>query len=58
MFAACSMDGFIARSDGSIDWVAKWDPAEAGYYEFFESADGLVMGAKTYEQKLSLGEWR
>jgi dihydrofolate reductase len=57
MFAICSVNGFIAREDGSVDRLAQWDPVEAGYGEFFDSYDGLVMGAKTYDQILIKGDW-
>ena len=57
MYSACSVDGFIARENGSIDWLSKWDPAAAGYGEFFGTVDGIVMGAKTYDQILETGKW-
>lgn len=57
LYAACSVDGFIAREDGSADWLSQWDPSEAGYNDFVDSVEGLVMGAKTYEQVLTFGDW-
>jgi len=57
MYSACSVDGFIAREDGSVGWLSEYDPASAGYGEFFDSVDGLVMGAKTYEQVANSGKW-
>jgi dihydrofolate reductase len=57
LYAACSVDGYIARDDGSADWLSKWDPVEAGYNEFVDSVEGLVMGAKTYDQILTFGDW-
>lgn len=57
MYTACSIDGFIAREDGSIDWLSRWDPAAARYGEFFRTIDGLIMGAKTYDQILNTGKW-
>lgn len=57
MYSACSVDGFIAREDGSVDRLSGYDPASAWYGEFFDTVDGLVMGAKTYEQILTFGDW-
>lgn len=58
MFAACSVDGFIARHDHTVDWLVQWEPKKAGQKEFLHSVDGLVMGARTYDQLLSIGDWQ
>lgn len=61
VFIATSLDGFIARRNGAIDWLT--DPSNAnagedyGYKEFINSVDTLVMGRKTYELALTFGEW-
>lgn len=59
VFIATSVDGFIARKDGSIDWLG--NPEEGGedygYKEFFASVDTLVMGRNTYETVLGFGNW-
>ena len=62
VFIATSLDGFIAREDGSLDWLdaehAKIPEGEdCGFVEFMGSVDALVMGRKTYEQVLSFGKW-
>jgi dihydrofolate reductase len=62
VFIATSLDGFIARSDGSIDWLNEAnavvpDGEDCGYYEFISSVDVLVMGRNTFEQVLSFGDW-
>ena len=62
VFIATSLDGFIARVGGELDWL---DVANAtvpkgedcGYHAFMESIDVLIMGRKTYEQVLSFGKW-
>ncbi len=62
VFIATSLDGFIAREDGGLDWL---DAANAtvpegedcGYHTFMNSIDTLVMGRKTYEKVLSFGQW-
>ena len=61
VFIATSLDGFIARSDGAIDWLT--DPANVdasedyGYKAFIDSVDTLVVGRKTYELALTFKEW-
>lgn len=59
VYIAASVDGFIARRDGSIDWLG--DPEASGedygYKEFFASVDVLVMGRNTYETVLGFGGW-
>jgi dihydrofolate reductase len=70
VYIATSLDGFIARDDGGLDWLPGADPeavgggvedgSEAedyGYREFMDSVDVLVMGRKTYEKVLSFGIW-
>ncbi|MGP1385013.1 MAG: dihydrofolate reductase family protein [Thainema sp.] len=60
LYVATSLDGYIARSDGSLDWLPTPDEAqdEDSYTQFYETVDALVMGATTYEQVLGFGdEW-
>lgn len=60
VFIATSLDGFIAREDGAIDWLEQWSgesDEDYGYQAFMETVDILVMGRKTYEQVLTFGEW-
>jgi dihydrofolate reductase len=56
---AASLDGFIARADGSPDWLPV--PAEGGedygYEAFLKTVDTVVMGRKTYEQVRASGPW-
>jgi dihydrofolate reductase len=58
IFIATSLDGFIARDDGSIDWLSMVDsPAEDyGYEEINESADTIIMGRKTYDKLMELAD--
>ncbi|MGA7748602.1 MAG: dihydrofolate reductase family protein, partial [Gallionella sp.] len=58
VFIATSLDGFIAREDGSLDWLpAPSSEEDYGYTEFMARVDVLVMGRKTYETALGFGEW-
>jgi len=59
VFIACSLDGFIARPDGDVDWLtAASDGVEDyGYAGFIAGMDGLVMGRGSYEKVLSFGGW-
>jgi dihydrofolate reductase len=62
VFIATSLDGFIARKDGDIDWLMVANtrvPAgeDCGYQAFFDSVDALVMGRNTYELAASFESW-
>jgi dihydrofolate reductase len=59
LYLAMSLDGYIARTDGRVDWLptSENDDDDYGYEEFYSSVDALVMGATTYEQVLGFGEW-
>ncbi len=59
VFIAMSLDGFIARHDGDIDWLLQRDdPAEDhGYLSFIADKDVIVMGRGTYEKALSFDTW-
>lgn len=59
VFIATTLDGFIARPDGGIDWLSIVErPGEDyGYGRFFDSVDTLVVGRKTYETALGFARW-
>lgn len=61
VFIAISLDGFIARPDGGIDWLENPSDSIAGedygYQAFFASVDALLMGRKSYEKVLTFGSW-
>ncbi len=59
VFIATSLDGFIARPDGDIDWLLlRDDPTEDhGYSDFIADKDVIVMGRGSYEKVLTFDTW-
>ena len=57
VFIAVSLDGFIARADGSLDWLDPFHGEEHGYDAFFADVDALVIGRGTYDTVLAFPEW-
>jgi len=59
VFIAASLDGFIARADGSIDWLSlvEHEGEDYGYRAFLDSVDTIVVGRSTYELALGFEPW-
>ncbi len=62
VYIAASLDCFIARVDGDLDWLDEAnamvpDGEDCGFSEFMSSVDTLLMGRNTYEKVLSFGVW-
>ena len=59
LYIACTLDGYIARKDGSIDWLKKYEGGsdDYGYSKFYSQIDVVVMGSKTYKQVLTFGDF-
>ncbi len=66
LYIASSIDGYIATSEGSVDWLNNFSlnsnengegGEDYGYSEYYESVDALIIGRKTFEQVLSFGEY-
>ena len=57
VYIAQSLDGFIAKPDGDIQWlsIVEKEGEDYGYNAFVESVDTVFMGRKTYEKVLSFG---
>jgi dihydrofolate reductase len=56
VFVGASVDGFIARTNGGLDWLPE-DAEPHGYEEFIAGIDALVIGRKTFETVLAFPEW-
>ena len=59
VYVGTSLDGFISRKDGDIDWLVKYQNKEVheSYNEFISRIDAMVIGRGTYEKVLSFPEW-
>ncbi|MGO2658242.1 dihydrofolate reductase family protein [Mycetocola reblochoni] len=67
VFIGVSLDGYIARPDGSIDWLTEPPAAEHAVIDssrhaetwetFFPSVDTLVMGRGTYDTVAAFPDW-
>lgn len=60
VYIAVSLDGYIAKKDGGIDWLTEipnTDNSDFGYYDFIKRIDAIVMGRKTYELILTFKAW-
>jgi dihydrofolate reductase len=57
VFIATSLDGFIARPDGGLDWLPADGGEPHGYDEFIATVDAIVMGRKTFETVLAFDAW-
>ena len=57
VFVGTSVDGFIARPNGALDFLPEGGGEPHGYSEFIASVDALVIGRKTFETVLAFDEW-
>jgi dihydrofolate reductase len=59
VYIATSLDGYIARSNGDIDWLPPINPdgEDYGYGEFIRTIDVIVMGRKSFEKVQSFNPW-
>jgi dihydrofolate reductase len=55
---AVTLDGYVARRDGSVDYLEKYPIAEFDFAGFVETIGALIMGSTTYKQTIGWGwEW-
>jgi dihydrofolate reductase len=59
VYIAASMDGFIARQNGDLDWLPAGEEGgdDFGYTDFMSTIDHIVMGRNTFEKLLTFGAW-
>jgi dihydrofolate reductase len=57
VFVGTSLDGFIARANGELDWLPAGGGESHGYDEFIPDVDAIVIGRKTFETVLTFAEW-
>ena len=57
VFVGTSVDGFIARPNGDLDFLPEGGGEPHGYDEFMASVDALVIGRKTFEKVLTFETW-
>jgi dihydrofolate reductase len=57
VFVGASVDGFIARPDGGLDFLDAGGNEAHGYEEFIATVDTIVMGRETFETVLGFGVW-
>lgn len=60
VFIATSLDGYIARKDGSIDWLESVEPVEGedyGYRVFMDGVDTVVVGRNTFDTVATFPSW-
>lgn len=62
LYVAASLDGYIANSQGKVDWLNGWEEGgtDDGYTDFLQRIDTVLMGYRTYRQiitELSPDRW-
>ena len=59
VYIGTSLDGFIARTDGDIDWLVKFADADAveAYDEFMAAIDVIVIGRGTFDKVFEFPSW-
>ena len=59
VYIGTSLDGFIAREDGRLDWLIGFadDEAVKAYQEFTSGIDAILIGRGTFETVLGFPEW-
>jgi dihydrofolate reductase len=57
VFIGASLDGFIARTNGDLDWLPADGGEPHGYDELIASIDAIVIGRKTFEKVLTFETW-
>lgn len=57
LYIATSLDGYIARENGDINWLDVVEgEGDSGYSEFYDTIDTVLMGNTTYKQTFELAD--
>jgi dihydrofolate reductase len=56
LYIATSLDGYIARLNGDLDWldIVQVEGEDYGYQHFVESVDTVIVGRKSYDKVMTL----
>ena len=57
VFCGVSLDGFLARADGTFDFLDEGGSVPHGYTEFMATVDTLLIGRNTWEVVAAFPEW-
>jgi dihydrofolate reductase len=57
VFVGTSVDGFIARPNGDLDFLPQGGGEPHGYNEFIATVDVIVLGRNTFQTVLGFPEW-
>lgn len=60
VYIAESLDGFIATTNGGIEWLLDMpnaDGSDFGYADFMNGIDAIVMGRNSFDKVLTFNEW-
>jgi dihydrofolate reductase len=59
VFIAASLDGYIAKENGEMDWLEKFNnlSEDYGFHQFFASIDAIIVGRKTFEPATKGALW-
>jgi dihydrofolate reductase len=57
VFVGLTIDGFLAREDGSFDYLSQFEGGEHGYVDFMRTVDVLVIGRATWDTVQPFEKW-
>jgi len=57
VFVGVSVDGFMARLNGALDFLPEGGGEPHGYTEFMAGVDALVIGRNTFDTVAAFNEW-
>lgn len=57
LYVAATVDGYIARTDGRVDFLDAYNPDEFGFQSFMAQIGIIIMGRATYDQVVSFPTW-